>query len=147
VNWRRCHQGRKPSPIVNWRSGEKGSLNKNPEDYKSDEVIYVPSPRAVVPIDWIKNLKEWSIASSVLHIIGATLLGGTFLGETLPLVFGSVGGAMIAVGVIIDVVKFEGLIGSIRKKGFRVKIGYCQIITEETDGEGQLQEEKISAQI
>ena len=80
----------------------------------------LPSEIVVVDLNLLKNLKEWSITSSILNIIGATLLGGT-LGQNFPLILGSVGGAIIAVGVLIEEKKFGGLLKSFKKKGVPVK--------------------------
>jgi pheromone shutdown protein TraB len=102
---------------------KKGSLREITKEYEI-EVIIVPSPKVIIPLETIKNLKEWSIFSSLLQIIGATLLGGTFLGHNLPLLFGSIGAIMIAVGVLIEVIKFGGFIRLIKKKGTPIKILY-----------------------
>ena len=101
---------------------EKGSLREITKEYEI-EVIIISSPKLIIPLERIKNLKEWSIVSSVLNIIGATLLGGTFLGHNLPLLFGSIGGTMVAVGVLIEVIKFGSFIRLI-KKSTPIKIRY-----------------------
>jgi len=121
-------------------------MDEIPEEYTLDVIIVPPLLVAANP-DSIKNLKEWSITSSILSIIGATLLGGTFLGHTLPLIFGSVGGVMIAVGVLIEEIKFGGFIRSIKKKGVPMKMRYCKIIKKESAVNGYLQEEEASAQV
>jgi hypothetical protein len=101
---------------------EKGSLSKIKKDNRFVKVKYIPILVVVVPIDSIKNLKEWSITASVISIIGATLLGGTFLGHTLPLIFGSVGATMIGVGILIEVIKFGHFIKEMEKKGKVINI-------------------------
>jgi hypothetical protein len=126
--------------------GGKGSLSEKTENYTSEEVIYVSSPKMLVSIDKLKNLMEWTMTASILQIIGSTLIGGTFLGQSLPLVFGSVGVVMIAVAVLIEVIKFDIFIRSNKKRNRR-RILYCNVTKTEIAENNQLQKKEESAPV
>lgn len=96
----------------------------------------------IVDFNLIKNLKEWSIASSILNIIGATFLGGTFLGQNLPFIFGPAGGIMIAVGVLIEEKKFGGLIKSLGEEGIPTEILYMPQNDQESAADRILKKRK-----
>lgn len=106
-------------------------MNEKTESYTSEEVIYYSSPKVVMPLDKLKNLMGWTLASSVLQIFGSTLLGGTLFDQTLPLLFGSVGVLLIAVAILIQVIKFNMFFSS-PKNGKRITITYCNVTEEET---------------
>ena len=101
----------------------------------------------IVDFNLIKNLKEWNITSSILNIISATFLGGTFLGQNLPFILGPAGGIMIAVGVLIEEKKFGGLIKSVEEKGIPTEILYMNQNYQESATDRNLEEKEASAQV
>jgi hypothetical protein len=101
----------------------------------------------IVDFNLIKNLKEWNITSTILNIISATFLGGTFLGQNLLFILGPAGGIMIAVGVLIEEKKFGGLIKSVEEKGIPTEILYMHQNDQESATDRNLEEKEASAQV
>ena len=106
--------------------------------------LFIPPQMVIIDLNLLKTVKEWNITSSILNIIGATLLGGTFLGKNMPLIFGSSGGIMIVVGILIEETKFGGLIRSLHKKGVPVEMRYCETIKKVSAVNECLQENEVS---
>jgi len=76
------------------------------------KVKMVPSEMVVVNLETIKNLKEWSIISYILTLIGGILAGGIFLfsQSQIDLLLATsviIGFIMIFLGILIEWRKFS----------------------------------------
>jgi Na+-translocating ferredoxin:NAD+ oxidoreductase RnfD subunit len=94
-----------------------------PKKYLHKKVRLVLPDMVVVNLESINNLKEWSIASYVLTLIGGVVVGGIFLFfqqeiswivPTLSLIVGVI---MILLGIALEWKKFSSFTKTIERSG------------------------------
>lgn len=130
---------------------ERGSvvlLTDNPRRNRQVAKVKIALPEFVmVDVKSINNLKDWSIASYLLVLIGGILVGGVFLffqpgiDIALPLVCIITGVIMIIVGVLVEARKFGNFMNGIRHSGIDAGYVYYSGDTSPTEEDYKQSEE------